>query len=218
MSTLERQVDRGWSALAESVASIVEDPTVDKADALAETMGQAEEYFLALTKSAVDEATGVEQINKSVGSGSYDKLMALATELRKAEPKLSQAQAFAKVYTSNPRLARQEREERRGTVTKSAADRLAGRAAAVRKLHPNTSAEDAIAMVKARNPELVDAFQHDRAVEATDPFDIQKGGTSVVANRVHARAAALVRQFPNMTVDEAIDRVLRSNPEMAASL
>ena len=215
MSTLERQIERGFAALAESCASIVEDDLVDKDAALAETMGQAQEYFAKL----VDDATGVVDKRATPSTSAYDELMQLAVELRKAEPKLSEAQAFARVHELNPRLAKAEREERRSTVAKStAAERLAERAAAVRKLHPNIGIEDTIARVKACNGELVKAFQHERAVASTDPFDdMQKGGSSVVANRVHARAAALVRQF-NLTADEAIQRVLQSNPEMAAAL
>ena len=78
--------------------------------------------LLTLTKSAINAArTGA--VFKEFGSGHgdggnvtpYDQLVAKAEELRKHEPKLTQAQAFAKVYEdpSNADIVKRERAENR---------------------------------------------------------------------------------------------------------
>jgi hypothetical protein len=137
---------------------------LDRADreaCVAETMGQAEAHF---SKLFADHGEIAEVTEKRASMSNYEKLMALANKLRKAEPKLSEAQAFAKVYEMNPRLARADREERLATIAKrDAGDRLAAAAARIRQGHGAISMDDALAIAKRKNPELVAAYRRDQA-------------------------------------------------------
>ena len=53
--------------------------------------------------------------NLDVGSSAHDQMLAKAAELRKADPKLTEAQAYAKAYSdpANVALAKRERAENR---------------------------------------------------------------------------------------------------------
>lgn len=76
--------------------------------------------FTELTKAlkATREASGIFKAIGADGAGgngatAYDQLMQKATELRKSDPKLTEAQAFTKVYTdpANVEIAKQHRQE-----------------------------------------------------------------------------------------------------------
>jgi hypothetical protein len=107
---------------------------------------------------------------------SYQRLMAKAEELRKSEPKLSEAQAFAKVYESRENrelvdASKSEHAERALStgasstmVAKghdSAGDRLARCAAALVRQHKDLSHADAFQHAKERNPELAAAYERE---------------------------------------------------------
>jgi hypothetical protein len=109
-------IDRGFAALTESVASIIGDDTlVEKGDALNETMAQAQDYFEKVVAGpgdgadllhdnerpdADDDTDSVPAKRTAYGDGAYGALMAKAEALRKADPKLTEAQAFTKVHRS----------------------------------------------------------------------------------------------------------------------
>jgi hypothetical protein len=102
------EITRGFNALHESCASIIEDGAdFDKAEALAITMEQAHEHFAKLLDPTDDDrhidneddsTVAIDEKGKKRMS-SYDQLMGKAAELRAADPKLSEHQAFAKVYS-----------------------------------------------------------------------------------------------------------------------
>jgi CHASE2 domain-containing sensor protein len=101
--------------------------------------------------------------------------MAKAVELRKAEPKLSESQAFARAYQANPQLAAQEKIERAertakampapSTVAKrasrSVSEMVASRAAAVQRQHCSMNYQDCVAAVLNRDPTLRLAYQNE---------------------------------------------------------
>lgn len=217
MHTTQEQINKGFDALHESVASILDDDTVNKDDCLAETFGQASEWFAKLVASTEVEAA----VEKTVEATAYDRLMQLADQLRKAEPKLTEAKAFAKAFALNPKLARQEREERRAMAKQSdAGDRLVKCAMALRERHPEMSHDDAIATVKMRNPELVSAFQHERTLKADQgaaEYEAANTATATATDRVYARASALCRQHPGLTLEDGLRHVMQRNPELATA-
>jgi len=80
--------------------------------------------FLEAANAQAMEAGIFKEFGASVGDGpasALDELNTLATALRKADPKLSADQAFAKVYTdpANAKLAARERSENRPTIVAS---------------------------------------------------------------------------------------------------
>lgn len=74
----------------------------------------------AVEKNAVIFSEFGDNRGGSEGGGAtgHDQLMALAKELRKKEPSLSEAQAYAKVMTdpANKEIAKQERDERMAKI------------------------------------------------------------------------------------------------------
>jgi hypothetical protein len=164
---IEASISKGFDALHESVASILDDDgLVDKSEALAETMSQAHEYFQSVGEvSKADDADIIEK--EYTPMSAYDALMQKAVQLCKANPGLSRHQAFAKAYSdpANRHLADADRIQRRSRhVHKDAdaEDRLTERAAELRKQNPNVSVDDAIDRVKKRNPELVEVWRKGR--------------------------------------------------------
>ncbi len=94
-----------------------------KADVLRKAMsgdkGAGEEVFamLKLANTALDNSDVLKEIGstRSETGDEMDTLVAKAAELRKADPKLTEAQAFAKVYTdpANRKIAAAERRKNR---------------------------------------------------------------------------------------------------------
>jgi hypothetical protein len=172
----QEDITKGFNALHESVASIIEDDgPFDKAEALAVTMAQAEDYFDKLLDPQDDDQAVIDEDDadypaeqggdQAKGKGkpmtAYARLQAKAAELRKADPKLTEHQAFAKVYVdkANAEIVNAERAERRGGMRKmDAADRIVARAAAIRE-HRNVSQDEAISLAKAANVQLVQAYR-----------------------------------------------------------
>jgi hypothetical protein len=87
--------------------------------------GPPDVAFVKLLQSDDGDGTSFRRVNAKLrhrelygasASGprpAFDAVTAKAVELRKADPKLSQAQAFAKAYADNPELRERERSERR---------------------------------------------------------------------------------------------------------
>jgi hypothetical protein len=298
----QEDITKGFNALHESCASIIEDngSDFDKREALAETMGQAAAYFDKLLDPQDDDQAVIDENDadypaeqggdQAKGKGkpmtAYAQLQAKAQELRKADPKLSEHQAFAKVYTdkANADLVNSERAERAGSIRKlDAGDRIIARAAAIRQ-HRNVSQDEAIAMAKQKNPELVQLYRKGESTseggggmlndERNRVFDgsstagtatssgfppkpgvqgsmgdmddtlvrlwnglktklpglslddlkrmagaarsgVSKAASSNARERLMARAAALVRQHPGMTLEQAMAHCAAANPDLA---
>jgi hypothetical protein len=161
-------IEKGFNALHESIASIIDDDgLVDKSEALAMTMEQAHDYFqsFGVDIGKADDDDIIEFEKGYDPMSAYDALMQKAVALQKAEPKLSRHQAFAKCYAdpANKHLADADRVQRRSRhVQKAADDRLVERAAELRKANPHISMDDAIDRVRKRNPELVEAWRKGR--------------------------------------------------------
>jgi hypothetical protein len=168
---VQDQITKGFSALHESVASILDDDgLVDKSDALAMTMEQAHDYF-ADNFGEVGKIEHEVEIKKEYDAmPAYDQLMAKAVEICKSNPKLSRHQAFAKAYSdpANRDLANADRAQRRGGVQKDAADRLAEATARVRASNPSVTVNEALARVARKNVELVDIMMR-KSRNAVDP-------------------------------------------------
>jgi hypothetical protein len=195
-------VEKAFTALYESCASILDDDgLVDKHEALAETMGQAHDYFAdnfgEVGKADDDDVIEFEKGHSPMSA--YDQLMAKAVQLQKAEPKLSRHQAFAKAYSdpANKHLADADRVQRRSRyVHKAADDRLVERAAELRKANPHISMDDAIDRVKKRNPELVTAWRKGRT--NVDPVGAQlPGQDNMYPDQTWAPANGGRRQNPD---------------------
>jgi hypothetical protein len=171
-------VARVFKALHASCQSIIDDPTLnlgEQQDALAETMGQAHDYFSENFNFCKADADDIVEIEKGhTPMSAYDELMAKAVEICKANPKLSRHQAFAKAYSdpANRDLANADRIQRRSnnSVQKDAGDRLAMAAVRVRQSRDVTP-QEAIDRARAANPDLVKAFRHEtrKSRNAVDP-------------------------------------------------
>jgi hypothetical protein len=126
----QAEITKGFNALHESVASILsDDGDFDKYDAVAETMGQAEEYFTKLLDPTDDDHNVVDGDDADYPAEqgrddakrrktSMDEPVPALTKLNKmaeaevaTHPKLSFAKAYVKVLTdpANRDLAMQER-------------------------------------------------------------------------------------------------------------
>jgi hypothetical protein len=176
------QIDYAMDALRISCESIITDDTlVDKQAAVAETMGEAEDYFaklLADYQADGDVVPAQKQVTvKPMQLSPYEQMVVKATELRKEDPKLTAAQAFAKIY-SDPKycdLADADRAARRAAgaqrVSKMVAkvasrtpisDRVASRAAALAQQF-DLSHDEAVQRLLARDKDLAAAYQREQA-------------------------------------------------------
>jgi hypothetical protein len=212
LMTTQDIITKTFNALYESVASIVIDPVVDKSQALAQTMQQAETYVLDKLLAEPEEET----FAKVEAENAYEQLMQKAAEVRKLDPNLSASQAFARAYEAphNRELAKAERAERRAVVQKGAGDRLVAAAARIREHHPAISMEDAIATARKRNRELDAQFTRE---QSASHGPVTKAPSGALGSRVHALAAAVARQHPGMSHDECVHAVLNRNPALAVA-
>jgi hypothetical protein len=159
-----------------SRAQEARDPDESEAQAFAKFLDTAEgkEAYARYKRAPADEqATVAKTVTPApipTPTPSYRKLMAKADELREVEPKLTEAQAFSKVFC-DPRFAelakaaRAEERERGTTVAKSdnasAGDRLARCAAALARQHPDLTHAEAFKHAKERNPDLAAAYERE---------------------------------------------------------
>jgi hypothetical protein len=162
-------------------------------DAMADLFAQVDAHLAKMRKR--DELQKTEVVEKTVPRKAapavtaaasyypmptpYEQLMAKAAELRKAEPKLSEHQAFAKAYASpaNRSIALAEREARQSkantvevmakAASTSVCERVHRAAAAVQVQHPRASLQEAIDHVLGRDPTLRSAYEMEQAAASS---------------------------------------------------
>lgn len=89
-------------------------PILKSASVMPEPQRKELERVLKAADAAFAELTKMKgNLGGGETGGAYEKLMGLAKELKKAEPKMTIEKAFTKVCEENPELYRQHRDEQR---------------------------------------------------------------------------------------------------------